>query len=158
MRISIASLCLAVVLASVPLVSAGHGQEINKTTGAPDAKYGAYYAELAKAPEKARAKRNPMEKDPEAVGAGRNLFEQHCAKCHGNAAQGGKKGPSLRAAEVQNAEPGAIFWVLTNGVVRRGMPVWSKLPEPQRWQLVSYIKSLGAAPAKEESLPRPNSE
>jgi len=24
------------------------------------------------------------------------------------------------------------------------MPVWSKLPEPQRWQLVSYIKSLGA--------------
>jgi hypothetical protein len=31
---------------------------------------------------------------------------------------------------------------LTNGVVRRGMPVWSKLPEPQRWQLVSFIKSL----------------
>jgi len=26
------------------------------------------------------------------------------------------------------------------------MPVWSKLPEPQRWQLVTYIKSLGVAP------------
>ena len=39
-----------------------------------------------------------------------------------------------------------FFWILTNGVVRRGMPVWSKLPEPQRWQLVTYIKSLGVAP------------
>jgi hypothetical protein len=25
------------------------------------------------------------------------------------------------------------------------MPVWSRLPEPQRWQLVSYIKSLGVS-------------
>jgi len=101
------------------------------------------YADLAKAPEKARAKRNPFEKDPEAIAAGRNLFEQHCSECHGNAGDGSKKGPSLRAEEVQNAAPGAIFWIVTNGVVRRGMPVWSKLPEPQRWQLVSFIKSLG---------------
>ena len=41
------------------------------------------YAELAKAPEKARAKRNPLETEPEAVAAGRILFEQHCAECHG---------------------------------------------------------------------------
>jgi len=33
-------------------------------------------------------------------------------------------------------------------VVRKGMPVWSKLPEPQRWQLVRYIKSLGATQEK----------
>jgi hypothetical protein len=57
-------------------------------------------------------------------------------------AEGGKKGPSLREEEVQRASPGALFWVLTNGVVRRGMPVWSKLPEPQRWQIVSFLKSL----------------
>jgi mono/diheme cytochrome c family protein len=103
------------------------------------------YAELAKAPEKARAKRNPFEDDPQAIAAGRNLFEQHCSECHGSAGEGSKKAPSLRAEEVQNAAPGAIFWIVTNGVVRRGMPVWSKLPEPQRWQLVSYIKSLGAS-------------
>jgi len=158
MRIPIAALFFALVLAGASLASVVHAQENNKATSAPDAKHGSHYAELAKAPEKARAKRNPMEKDPEAVAAGRNLFEQHCAECHGDAAQGGKKGPSLRAAEVQTAEPGAIFWVLTNGVVRKGMPVWSKLPDPQRWQLVSYIKSLGAARAKEESLPAPKSE
>ena len=43
--------------------------------------------ELAKAPQKARAKRNPLEKDPDAAAAGRNLFEQHCAECHGDLAE-----------------------------------------------------------------------
>lgn len=103
------------------------------------------YAELNKAPEKARNKANPLESDPDAVAAGRLLFEDHCAECHGENAEGGKRAPSLRAPEVQKAAPGAIFWVLTNGVVRKGMPVWSRLPEPQRWQLVRYLKSLGAA-------------
>jgi mono/diheme cytochrome c family protein len=104
------------------------------------------YAELAKAPKKAVARRSPLENDPDAVAAGANLFDQHCAECHGELAEGGKKGPSLRADPVQQATPGTLFWILTNGVVRRGMPVWSKLPEPERWQLVSYLKSLNAAP------------
>jgi mono/diheme cytochrome c family protein len=115
------------------------------------------YAELAKAPQKARAKRNPIERDPDAVVAGRNLFEQHCTECHGDLAEGGRKGPSLLVEQVQNSEPGTIFWILTNGVVWRGMPVWSKLPEPQRWQLVSYIKSLGVAATDPRAPPRPKS-
>jgi len=113
------------------------------------------YAELARAPEKARTKRNPLEKDADVVAAGRNLFEQHCAECHGEMAEGSKKAPSLRANEVQGASPGALFWLLTNGVVRRGMPVWSKLPEPQRWQLVSYLKSLGPSNGSQEQK-KPN--
>lgn len=100
------------------------------------------YAELEKAPTKYRQMRNPMANDPEAPTAGGVLFEEHCESCHGKEAIGGKKAPSLRAPEVQNAAPGAIFWILSNGVVRKKMPVWSKLPEPERWQLVSYIQSL----------------
>ena len=69
-------------------------------------------------------------------------------------AQGGRKAPSLLAAPVQQATPGALFWLLSNGVVRRGMPVWSKLPEPQRWQLVSYIQSLTPAKPSEGGLER----
>ena len=101
------------------------------------------YAELGNAPQKARAKRNPLETDPDAVAAGKILFERHCTECHGEFAQGGRKGPSLLVSPIHEAEPGTLFWILTNGVVWRGMPVWSKLPEPQRWQLVSYLKSLG---------------
>ncbi|HEV3306089.1 MAG TPA: cytochrome c [Candidatus Sulfotelmatobacter sp.] len=120
----------------VPLLS---GQKGGYTPDRKDV-----YAPLAKAPRKAVARRNPMEGDPDAVAAGAKLFDQHCAECHGEMAEGGRKAPSLLADPVQQATPGTLFWILTNGVVRRGMPVWSKLPEPQRWQLVSYLKSLSS--------------
>jgi mono/diheme cytochrome c family protein len=119
---------------------------VTAQSSAPTTKDASVYAELAKAPAKAVARHNPLESDPDAAAAGGKLFAQHCAECHGDMAEGGKKGPSLRADEVQDATPGALFWLLTNGVVRRGMPVWSKLPEPQRWQLVSYLKSLRITP------------
>jgi len=101
------------------------------------------YSELNKAPAKIRARVNPLQSDPDAVVAGQILFENHCVECHGAAGVGGKKGPSLRHPEVQNATAGTLFWLLTNGVAWKGMPVWSKLPEAQRWQLVRYLKSLG---------------
>jgi mono/diheme cytochrome c family protein len=144
MKPHLAALGAAGVLLGISLASA---QQSASSAGAAPKKSSGVYAELAKAPEKARVKRNPLENDVDAALAGRNLFEEHCAECHGETGEGGKKGPSLRATEVQDSTPGTVFWVLTNGVVRRGMPVWSKLPEPQRWQLVAYIKSLGAKAA-----------
>jgi mono/diheme cytochrome c family protein len=145
-RVAVSGFLLGAFFLSIAL-----GQERNKVAGKQNTKNESVYAEISKAPDKDRARRNPLEKDPEAVAAGKILFEQRCAECHGDNAEGSKRGPSLRAAEVQNAEPGAIFWVLTNGVVRKGMPVWSKLPEPQRWQLVSYVKSLRPTAAKRET-------
>ena len=103
------------------------------------------YSELEKAPAKYRAKANPLAKDKDSIPAGKILFEEHCAECHGETASGTKKAPSLRAQEVQTAPPGTLFWILSNGIVRKGMPVWSKLPEPQRWQLITFIQSLGPA-------------
>lgn len=108
------------------------------------------YAELTKVPAKDSARTNPMEHDSDALAAGGKLFGLHCAECHGVNGEGGKgkkKGPSLRASEIQQATPGTLFWLLTNGSVRKGMPVWSKLPEPQRWQIVTFVKSLSQSPA-----------
>ena len=82
----------------------------------------------------------------DALAGGAKLFALHCAECHGEMAEGGKKAPSLMADEIQQSTPGTLFWLLSNGVVRRGMPVWSKLPEPQRWQLVRFLKSPETAP------------
>lgn len=113
------------------------------------------YAELKKAPEKYHRKANPLANDADAVPAGRILFEEHCEECHGKEGVGGNKAPSLRAEEVRNSSPGAIFWILSNGVVRKKMPVWSKLPEPERWQLVSYIKSLGTGAPESKSPGKP---
>jgi len=134
----------ALLLAAFLLAGIAKAQTGNPAAGNSDK---SVYEQLGKAPAKAAARHNPLESDPEAVAAGSKLFEQHCAECHGANADGGKKGPSLRAGEVQLAAPGTLFWLLTNGVVRKGMPVWSRLPEPQRWQLVSYIKSLGISQA-----------
>ena len=100
-----------------------------------------HYAELATAPAHAAAERNPLEKDPDAVAAGGKLFEQHCAECHGERGEGTRRGPSLMEEPVRQATPGALFWILTNGVVRRGMPDWSKLPELERWQIVTFLKA-----------------
>jgi mono/diheme cytochrome c family protein len=97
---------------------------------------------LSQVPEKARAKTNPMSKNADAPVAGRKLFEQHCTTCHGKAGEGSAKAPPLSNDELRHATPGDIYWILTNGVIRQGMPSWSQLPPPQRWQIVSFIAAM----------------
>lgn len=106
------------------------------------------YTPLERVSEEARARPNPLEGDPDAVAAGQKLFTDHCVECHGKNLEGSNRGISLASEEVRQASPGALFWILTNGVVRHGMPVWSKLPEPQRWQIVAFLRSTSASPSK----------
>jgi mono/diheme cytochrome c family protein len=101
---------------------------------------------LQRVPEADRKRVNPMAGQPEAIVAGARMFEDHCAKCHGVDASGRGKRPSLRSDSVQHATDGEIFWLLKNGNLPKGMPTWSALPEPVRWQIIAYIKSLGLAP------------
>ncbi|HMK22244.1 MAG TPA: c-type cytochrome [Terriglobales bacterium] len=106
---------------------------------------------------KDRARANPYANQDDAVRAGRRLFDDHCAKCHGADALGRGKRPNLRSREVQEATDGEIFWLLTNGSLRKGMPSWSALPEASRWQLVTFLKSLrvaeGSRPAQQAGGP-----
>jgi mono/diheme cytochrome c family protein len=139
-RVRFLALSALLLSAILTIAHAENPGERGKTDHAADPRFD--YSELSKAPEKARARRNPFADDKDAVAAGGKVFEMRCAECHGENGKGSKKAPSLRVAEVQGATPGALFWLMTNGVVRRGMPVWSKLPETQRWQLVSYLQTL----------------
>lgn len=97
---------------------------------------------LADAPAKAQTLVNPYASKPEAVQAGKKLFARHCASCHGVDARGHEDAPSLYSPEVRNSTPGAKFWFLKNGNLRGGMPAWSKLPDQQLWQLVTFLESL----------------
>ena len=105
---------------------------------------------LAKVPPGDHQKANPYQGQPDAIAAGRNIFEEHCAKCHGQNAEGVKKRPSLRTERIQQqATAGDLHWLLVNGSMKKGMPSWAKLPDPQLWQLITYLKSfheLGTAP------------
>jgi mono/diheme cytochrome c family protein len=103
-------------------------------------------------PESYRRKLNPYAGQPDAIAAGGRLFAEHCAPCHQPDAMGKGKRPTLRSPRVQHATDGEIFWLLRNGILAHGMPSWSMIPEPSRWQIIAYLKSLGpgddAAPAQ----------
>ena len=101
---------------------------------------------MSEVPARDQQKTNPFRGQPEAIRAGRLLFEDHCAQCHGNTAEGKGKRPSLRTARIQSeASEGAVHWLLVNGNVRHGMPSWSKLPGQELWQLVTFVRSLKTA-------------
>ena len=99
-------------------------------------------AQLSKAPPSAQSLKNPYAGQAEAAAAGRKLFVQHCAECHGQDARGLERASDLHSPPIQNAPPGTLFWALRNGRVRKGMPSWSQLPDQQLWQIVTYLKTL----------------
>lgn len=100
---------------------------------------------MTKVPAADRAMVNPCRGRPDAIAAGQRLFEDHCAACHGTDLLGRRGKPSLRSPIVQGATDGELFWLLKNGDLRHGMPSWSGLPEPERWEIVAYVKSVGEA-------------
>src|SRR5690242_6918883 len=97
---------------------------------------------VQQAPPKAKALRNPFAGDELTQRAGAKLFARNCSACHGSEGTGSGKTPPLNQADVRDASPGALFWVLRNGSLNRGMPSFAHLPAPQRWQIITYLKSL----------------
>ncbi len=98
---------------------------------------------MANVPQRERERVNPYHEQPDAVAAGRRIFLDHCAHCHGADAEGTKKRPSLKSARVQQeATEGDLHWLLVNGNRGQGMPSWIKLGDPQIWQVICYVKSL----------------
>lgn len=103
---------------------------------------------MTKVPDKDRGRQNPFAGSASAQAAGARLFKQNCALCHGDDANGKDRHPSLLSDRVRSATPGELQWLLTNGSMRNGMPSWSRLPEQQRWQIISYLKSLQNSEAR----------
>lgn len=105
-------------------------------------------------PDADRRRANPYAGQPEAIAAGRILFEDNCAKCHGSDAEGRHGRPSLRSEHVAHATDGELAWLLRNGSLRKGMPTWSSLPEPERWQLIAFLRSLPRDSAIQAAAPQ----
>ncbi|HUJ21923.1 MAG TPA: c-type cytochrome [Bryobacteraceae bacterium] len=116
---------------------------------------------IERAPARSVAVTNPLERNEQARLAGAKLYARECAACHGSAGQGLGKAPPLSRSAVSEAAPGVLFWVLRNGSLARGMPSFAYLPEPERWQIVTFLRALGSGtiPANQnadssESTPR----
>jgi mono/diheme cytochrome c family protein len=105
------------------------------------------------APASADQLKNPYAGQAAEAKAGASLFAQSCASCHGSNAQGIANIPALRRGATQSAADGQLFWFITTGEPDKGMPAWGSLPERQRWQVVTYLKSLSASSSSSNAKP-----
>ena len=96
------------------------------------------------APADQASRSNPLASQPEAAGGGAKVYRQRCATCHGADGRGTSKAPALTHPDAQAQPDGALFWKISSGNAHAGMPAFSFLPEPQRWQLVLHIRALAA--------------
>jgi mono/diheme cytochrome c family protein len=98
----------------------------------------------------ARKMKNPVPATPAALVAGRQLYAEHCQKCHGEKGNGqGAKAAELtiapsdftNASEMGDLPDGQLFLEITKGELP--MPAFEdKLSEQERWQLVDYIRTF----------------
>jgi cytochrome c oxidase cbb3-type subunit 3 len=95
---------------------------------------------------------NPYESSAYAQSEGQRLFGWYnCAGCHANG--GGGMGPALMDDTwIYGSEPEQIFATIVEGRPN-GMPSFAgRIPTPQIWQIVTYVRSLaGLTPASGRS-------
>jgi mono/diheme cytochrome c family protein len=103
---------------------------------------------LKRVPDEDRARTNPVAGQAQAAAAGKVIFAENCAKCHGADAGGLHNRPSLRSERIRHATDGQLAWMLKNGNPYKGMPPWSSLPEQQRWQVIAYLRTLPPTASK----------
>src|ERR1700730_4641744 len=108
------------------------------------------------APATTKQLKNPYVAQRDAAEAGGRTYANDCVGCHGQSGKGGGNVPSLVNETIRTASDGELFWFITEGDVNSGMPSWAGLPEPQRWGLVSYLKSGLLGAAAQHSSPTPD--
>jgi putative copper resistance protein D len=87
-----------------------------------------------------------------SIVGGAAVYAERCAVCHGRA--GGGDGPAaarlprppadLRAPHTGQHTAGDLFWWVSHGIARGGMPGFADaLSDEQRWDVINYVRFLG---------------
>jgi putative copper resistance protein D len=88
-----------------------------------------------------------------SIAQGQRIYRERCAACHGPSGAG--DGPAgrglprppadLRAPHTGQHTAGDLFWWLTHGIPRGGMPPFaSDLTEEERWDAINFVRALAA--------------
>ncbi len=101
-------------------------------------------------PEKNVKTANPVKTSAASVSAGKSLWSEHCASCHGKTGLGdGNKAAQLKTqpsdfskAAFQSQTDGSLYYKISEG--RDDMPSFKKkIPEAEEiWNLVNFVRTL----------------
>ena len=101
--------------------------------------------------EDAATKKNPLDADEKTLAAGKVIFKNKCADCHGPGGLGDGPDADPAATEMDLTNPkraerngdGIVFYKVLNGRKKPKMPAFKdELSEQQIWQVVAYAQSL----------------
>lgn len=90
---------------------------------------------------------NPVTFDKNSVWRGQRLWNAQCSACHGNLGDSSTKAgkllgaPNLKDDRFKAYSDGRVYATIVNGI--RAMPRYGyKLSDPERWDVVNYLKFL----------------
>jgi mono/diheme cytochrome c family protein len=103
-------------------------------------------------PPDADAKKSPVQVDDKVLAAGKSVFKNKCAKCHGPGGLGdGEDADPDHREHMDLTNPkradrntdGVVFYKVSNGRKRPKMPAFKEeLTEQQVWSIVAYVQTL----------------
>ncbi len=88
-----------------------------------------------------------------SIASGMATYHEHCAACHGAAGAGDGTSTlrplaDLRSPPASRRHAGELFWLVSHGIPAHGMPAFEgRLAERRRWDVINFIRMLGAADA-----------
>jgi len=94
---------------------------------------------------------NPVAKDERSIENGRMQYQINCAPCHGSLGAGDGPAtkfnfPPIAIGTGSNAatklSDGYVFAMIRNG--RGLMPPYNRIEEPDRWDLINYLRAIQA--------------
>jgi putative copper resistance protein D len=85
-----------------------------------------------------------------SIALGMATYREYCSTCHGATGAGdgttSRRLADLRVPPTTRRHAGELFWLVSRGMPGRGMPDFgSRLGEAQRWNVINFIRALGAA-------------
>ncbi|HET8575633.1 MAG TPA: CopD family protein [Methylomirabilota bacterium] len=87
----------------------------------------------------------------DSVAEGAALFRANCARCHGTGGRGDgpesaglpKQPADLTGTHVFHHTAGDLFWWISHGFARSGMPAFGgTLSEAERWDVINFLRAL----------------
>jgi len=94
---------------------------------------------------------NPLPPSGATLASGMQLYQQHCALCHGDPAhqnsilaQSLYPRPPQFLSHAPDKPDAQNFFIVAHGIRNTGMPAWgTALNSQQRWQIVTFLSRMG---------------